>query len=423
MVIVGAGLSGLCAARTLLDAHQPFLLLDASDAVGGRLRTDAVDTPHGQYRLDRGFQVLQTAYPAAQATLDYDALALRRFDAGALVYRAGRLTPLYDPWRHPLAALRHAAAAFTSGVATPMDALRIARLRRLVSRSGHDALLNVPSARRLSTHAYLQERGFSKRFVDAMLRPWFAGVFLEQDLATSAAFFLFAFRHFTVGDCAVPAAGMQTIPTQLAAPLPQDTLRLHTPVSQAAADHVTLATGERLDAAAVLVATEAPAASRLLGLTPPVASCRTTCLYFDLPRPPTPSRLVAFNASGQGVVNNACVLSNVAPELAPAGRCLLSASLVTQPHGLSADPDAVSAELAAWFGFDPTTATHLHTCTIDHALPAQPPAHLTPPERPARLDSGVFVAGDHRDTASIQGAMRSGQRVAQAVLTQLDAAG
>ncbi|MFZ5833144.1 MAG: FAD-dependent oxidoreductase [Planctomycetota bacterium] len=96
VIVFGAGLAGLCCARRLMESGRDCLLLEASDGVGGRVRTDLVEG----FRLDRGFQVLLTAYPAAQAILDYDRLDLRPFYAGAIVLHAGRFHRVADPWLH-----------------------------------------------------------------------------------------------------------------------------------------------------------------------------------------------------------------------------------------------------------------------------------------------------------------------------------
>ncbi|MGA1525128.1 MAG: FAD-dependent oxidoreductase, partial [Planctomycetota bacterium] len=101
VLVVGAGLAGLTCARALSAAGVPVRVLDAADAVGGRVRTDVVEG----FRLDRGFQVLQTAYPEARRALDYGALELRPFEPGALVRVAGRFVRVVDPWRRPLGAL------------------------------------------------------------------------------------------------------------------------------------------------------------------------------------------------------------------------------------------------------------------------------------------------------------------------------
>ena len=52
-MIVGAGLAGLRAALVLSSSSIPFVLLEASDGVGGRVRTDVKDG----FVLDRGFQI------------------------------------------------------------------------------------------------------------------------------------------------------------------------------------------------------------------------------------------------------------------------------------------------------------------------------------------------------------------------------
>src|SRR5450631_1018581 len=101
VAIIGAGLAGLECARLLQQTGSNVVLLEASDAPGGRIRTDRVDG----YLLDRGFQVLLTAYPEARRALDYKALSLRSLIPGALVWHDGEFHRFADPFRDPLAAM------------------------------------------------------------------------------------------------------------------------------------------------------------------------------------------------------------------------------------------------------------------------------------------------------------------------------
>jgi len=97
VLIIGAGLSGLACALKLLKAEIPFLLLEASDAPGGRVRTDEADG----FLLDRGFQVYLDAYPEAGKVLDLPALDLRPFSPGAIVFRRGKMHRVMDVFRRP----------------------------------------------------------------------------------------------------------------------------------------------------------------------------------------------------------------------------------------------------------------------------------------------------------------------------------
>src|SRR6202166_4780809 len=97
VLIIGAGLAGLCCAKRLTEAGITFQIVEASDGIGGRVRTDEVDG----FLLDRGFQVLLTAYPEAKHYLDFSRLDLRSFHSGVLSWYGGRMNKLVDPWRTP----------------------------------------------------------------------------------------------------------------------------------------------------------------------------------------------------------------------------------------------------------------------------------------------------------------------------------
>jgi phytoene dehydrogenase-like protein len=236
--------------------------------------------------------------------------------------------------------------------------------------------------------------------------------------------FEFVYRMFTLGDAALPTRGMGAIGAQLAGGLPPDCVRLGQRVTAVGDDGVTLADGAKLPARAVVVATDGPTASGLLGGEPPApASVAATCLYFAADRAPVDEPVIILDGDGQGPVNNLCVPSAVAPTYAPPGAALISAAVVERP-GLPRGQDleaAVLGQLADWFGSGVVAWRHLKTYTIPHAQPAQPPGALDPPERPVRLHPGLYVCGDHRDNASINGALASGRRTADAVLEDLEA--
>ncbi len=407
VIVVGAGLAGLACALRLHEAGTAVRVLEASVGVGGRVRTDVV----GGFRLDRGFQVLLTAYPETRRVLDYAALDLRTFLPGALVRRAGRFHELSDPWRRPDRAWR----SLTSGVGTLLDRLLMARFRGRVRRGPLEDLFRRPET---SAMERLHAEGFSAGMIETFFRPFFGGILLDRSLSASSRMLEFVFRMMAEGDVALPAAGMGAIPEQMAGRLPEGAVRLGARVAGVTPREARLESGETVAAEAVVVATEGPEAARLLGLAPP-GSRPVTCLYFAAEKPPVEEPILVLDGDGAGPVNNLCFPSQVSRSYAPAGATLVSASVVGGA-GSDADEDAleiaVRAQMEAWFGPQVRGWRHLHTHHIRHAQPEQSPGALEPVERPVRLESGLYVCGDHRDTASLHGAMLSGRRAAEAVL-------
>jgi phytoene dehydrogenase-like protein len=412
VVVIGAGLAGLTAARTLHRAGRTVRVLEAGDGIGGRVRTDAVDG----FLLDRGFQVMLTAYPEAHRQLDMAALDLRPFEAGALVWRGGSGHVVADPFRSP-ARLFSTALAPIGSVA---DKARIALLRRRL-RQVHPATLLAGDD--VSTLQMLRDLHFSERAIDRFLRPLFAGIQLDPELGTSRRMFDVIFRTLSDGESAVPAAGMGAIPAQIAGGLPDGTIALDSPVAAIGRSpdghrQVVLADGRTHTCRTVVVATEGPAASALLGL-PAVASRSVGCVYFAADVAPTRHRLVVLDADRSGPVMNVAVMSNVAPTYAPAGQHLIAAAT---PGVVDTDLEggveaAARRQLRGWWGAQVDAWRHLRTYSIAHGQPDQsPPLH---PKKSVSLGDDLFVCGDHRDTGSIQGALFSGRRCADAALEHL----
>jgi phytoene dehydrogenase-like protein len=403
VVVVGAGLAGLSCAVALHEAGVAVRILEASDGAGGRVRTDHVDG----YTLDRGFQVALTAYPEMHRQLDMDALDLRAFDPGALVWRDGKGSVVGDPFRRPGTTF----ATATAPIGSVFDKARIGLLRHRL-RSVHPVqLLRGDDT---STRDALAEAGFSDTIVERFFRPLVGGIQLDPELADSRRMFDIIFRMLADGDSAVPAAGMQAIPDQLAARLPTDAIEFGARVVAATDRTVTVEDDSERSAAAVVVATEGPAAVDLLGL-PPVASKSVGAVYFSAPEPPITSKFVVLDGTGRGPVLNVAVMSNVAPTYAPAGRHLVVAAM--PGHVGDTIVDDARAQLRGWWGAQVDAWDHVRTYRIAHGQPGQrPPFH---PKQRVELPDGRFVCGDHRDTASIQGAMYSGRRTALAVAASI----
>ena len=422
VIIVGAGLAGLRCAGVLEERGVPWLMLESQDGPGGRARTDYVDG----FQLDRGFQVLLTAYPQARAALDYDTLDLRAFEPGAVVRLPDGFTRVSDPLRRPMrvpATLRAPIGGFA-------DKLRVARLRRRLRRMPLDRLWRRPER---TTRDALADLGFSTTMVERFWRPLLGGIQLDASLTTSSRAFEFVVKMLASGDSALPAAGIQAIPDQLASRLTPGRIRYGTTVVAVDADGVWLEDGEHVRGRRVVVAVDGPTASRLVPAVPTPASNRVDCLYFAAERPPIDEPVLVLNGVGSGPVNNLCVPSVVAPSYAPDGVSLVSVSVLGGPvegawapaprdgqgggvPGAGGDDleTAVRDQLRGWFGRRVDTWRLLRHYDIRHAQPRQRPPVLATPTRQIDFD-GVLVCGDHRDDASINGALQSGARTAVTV--------
>ena len=319
------------------------------------------------------------------------------------MWHGGRAHRVGDPFRRPADVL----PTLRAPIGSLADKLRIARLRRRVLRAAPADLLRGPDG---STREALAELGFSDTVVERFFRPFLSGVLLDPDLATSRRLFEVYWRCFATGDAVVPAAGMGAIPAQLAAALPAGTVRLRTPVAEVRQGAVVLADGATVTGAAVVVATEGPAAARLLGLADP-GSAPVSCVWFASDEPPWAEPVILLDGEGRGPAANVVVHSNVAPTYAPAGAALVACAVVGP--GRSGLDVAVRDQLRGWFGPVVDRWRHLRTDVIPHGQPHQRPPFAA--RRSVRRAPGVYVCGDHRDTASIQGALFSGRRTAEAV--------
>ncbi|KAA0909990.1 NAD(P)/FAD-dependent oxidoreductase, partial [Streptomyces apricus] len=430
VVIVGAGVAGLSAAHRLNRAGVRVVVLEAAPEVGGRTTTEKVDG----FRLDRLGRLLFTSYPELRSAPGLDALVLRPFAPGVLVHAEGRVHRAGEPAsaggaRGALGAARAfvsppprgrpavpAAVPPLSRAFPPLGgALDQARLAAVLGR-----IATVPPERLAArperpAGRALAARGVPARTVEGFLRPLLAALLCDPELTTSSRCADLALRAFAAGRPCVPEGGADALPELLAAGLPTGTVRTGVRVTSVSTTSVATADHGELRCRAVLVATGARAAAGLLpGLrVPPFHP--VTVVHHTADEPPLRDAALLLDADRRGPVAHTAVVSQVDPSRAPAGRALISSTVLGAPP---ADTDrAVRAHLAALYG----TATHRWELLAVHhtrdAVPAMPPPHDV--RRPVRLLAGLYVCGDHRDTGTVQGALRSARRAATALLTDL----
>ncbi|MGI9049583.1 MAG: NAD(P)/FAD-dependent oxidoreductase [Rubrobacteraceae bacterium] len=410
VLVIGAGLAGLTCAKALAGRGTEVEVFEASDGVGGRVRTDEKDG----FLLDRGFQVYFTSYPAAKRHLDHEKLDLRAFDPGAVVLRGREKSVLSDPLRDPKALV----PSLLSDAATFADKLRVLKLSRVLV-DGSEAVGGVPGEDSTSLQ-YLEGLNFSEKIVDRFFRPFYGGIFLDRSLQTSSRVLRFTFRMLATGRTTVPARGIGEISKQPASHLPEDAIHLNSPAEELLKDGgwvvgVKTAGGEH-EADAVVVATDAPGAGKLTGEDVPEGSVGQTCIYYATDgRGLGDGKKILLNAESGGFLNNFVEVSNIAPSYAPPGRGLVSAVALGVPDLPDEELYRRGVEdISQWY--PEADLTPLAVYRIPYAQFDQPPGIHGKLPRNDTATPGLVLAGEYTEDSSINGSMLSGEKAAEEVL-------
>ena len=405
VLIIGAGISGLTAAKVLKAAGKKVKILEASTIVGGRIQTDEIDG----FLLDRGFQVLLTAYPEAKRFLDYKALDLRQLSPGAMILNEKGISEIGDPLRQPSSFFK----TMSSPAGTLLDKLRVLRLKLRLSAKSIDQIF---AEKETSTMTYLSNAGFSMRMIEQFFKPFMTGIFLEDQLKTSSRMFEFVFKMFSEGDNAVPSKGMGMIPKQLANGLTKEELVLEERVIAIEGNKVKTSSGSFFEADYILIATDA--------LNLPVPFERNTRLhksviniYFTADKPPFTKPIIALNALPHKLVNNIAVMDQISSDYSQQGKSLISVSLIGDYNEVeltSIIPKVIN-ELKFWYP-DAVKWKFLKMYQIPYALPNDEQVLNDPKPETLRLNEHCFICGDHLLNGSINAAMKSGRMAAEAII-------
>lgn len=399
VIIFGAGVAGLVAAKKCEESDLSILLIDADSEVGGRVQSDQVEG----FTLERGFQVLIDTYEKAEELLDFDALSLKKFEPGAKIYDDKGSFSIGDPLRKPSALL---STAF-SRVGTFSDKLKMLSLsKKLQSKS----LSEVFEGKRQPTLDYLRDFGFSEKIIQNFFKPFFGGIFLERELSTDAAMFRFVFRNFSKGSACIPAKGMGEIPRQLQADLKKTEIKLNTKIVKVNQDpSIELADGSIIKASKIIVACNPD--HLLPQMDHPIVWNHTTTMYFSGEKSlPSMSCTIGLDTRVKSSINNFARHDEVVPQSAPSDRSLWSVT-VRGPQ----KPSEVQRDLASLLNVQSSQLHFLKQYDIPYALPRVLSPALTLPPEQSMVTDHIHLAGDYLTNASIDGAMRSGEIAALAV--------
>ena len=402
--IIGAGVAGLIAAHHLeLVGFKPTII-DQNDRIGGRLLTDIKDG----FLLDRGFQVLLSAYPEVNRYINLEGLKAHSFEPGAVVFYKGKTINLFDPMRQMSKALPMLFAAIGSF----RDKWLVYKLtQELNSHLVPDIFVqNAPT-----TIEFLQQYGFSGRMINRFFKPFFGGIFLENSLRTSSNMFRFVFKMFSEGNALVPEKGIEQVPKQLAEKLNQTTYHFNTRVIQVLPKKIITDTGETIPYDKVIIATSP------YEIVPNLSNQgmqwhHTLNLYFKTNKGVLDRKAIALVADDEKLINNFCVISDIAKGYSPAGQQLISVSLKPTIHWSDQLPRLVAEELAGFVQLPPSSMKFLDKYMIKKALPMLDAVQFDMDPRAAQLTDQIFLAGDYLLNGSLDAAMRSGRLAAQALI-------
>ena len=400
--IVGAGVSGLIAAKVLEDNGFSPVVIESTDRVGGRVKTDVVDG----YQLDHGFQVLLTSYPTAQKYLDYDALDLQRFLPGASIFKNKKQKIIGDP-------LRDFSLLFStlfSGIGNTSDKFKILKLNAYLKKK---SLEDIFSEKEQTTRSYLGEYGFSKAMISDFFTPFFSGIFLETKLETSSRMFEFVYKMFGNGDAAIPKAGIEAIPKQLFENLSKTKFHFNTSVSSVTEHEIILENGTKLESDYTIIATEASSlVSNLKNQPTQWKSCET--LYFETPKRVINKKLIGLISEKGTLVNNIFYHTSIGSVTKPAQE-LLSVTVIDNQNLANEELiEQVKIELKNYCGIN--SCQFLKQYSIPMALPKLDDLQYEMLPSETHLTNSLFLSGDTQLNGSLNAAMISGERAAMGVL-------
>ncbi|WP_111682604.1 FAD-dependent oxidoreductase [Winogradskyella tangerina] len=404
--IVGAGISGLIAAKTLEENGYHPIIIEATNSVGGRVKTDIIDG----YQLDHGFQVLLEAYPYAQKHLDYSKLDLQKFLPGALIFKDGKSHLIGDPFR----ALSLTIPTLTANVGSLIDKIRILKLNTHLKRKSIEEIFESDSK---STLDYLKDTGFSDKIINTFFKPFFSGIFLEPDLKTSSRMFEFVYKMFGEGLAMIPKDGISAISEQLKDSLKHTKFEFEKMVRQVNDTNIVLDSGEKIDTHFTIIATMA---NDLVGNLKDQSHAWKSCynLYFEVDSRTINKPVIGLIADDSALINNVFFHNSVSTTN-KGNKELLSVTVV-KDHNLSEEQliKKVEEDLLKYCNIQ--TSRFIKCYHIPRALPDVEFLQYDISPTESQLKPTIYLAGDYLLNGSLNAAMISGERAAQGVIMSLE---
>jgi len=378
VVVIGAGLAGITATRVLQDGGAEVTLLESSDRVGGRMATDIVDG----FRCDRGFQVINPTYPEIIKSGLFPTLDFR--------YLPKRIDVVID-------SEMMVAGANLKTFLNPKLGSTVEKL----------ALLKyLNSSNRISCETAALSAGLGDLYLK-VLKPFLTGVFLASPELISNELAKTLIKYFVIGSPGIPALGVGELPNKLASSLHD--LQLGVQVNEIGDGVIETSVGKMI-ADVIVVATDPTTSAQLLQQADAPVMNSATTWYHALDTETEIGTNLRIDGSGAGPVINSVAISNVSPYYAPAGKTLISSTSIT-----AASESEIRRHLSSIWQMSTKNWDLVSKYEIKQSLPLHGIAK--PIESVVVIKPNLFLVGDHRETPSQQGAMRSGRRAAEKILS------
>ena len=398
IVIVGGGIAGLQAAHILQNKGLDFILIEKSMSLGGRVQSEEFQG----YILDHGFQVLQTAYPEVQRSLQISKWDLSYFQSGAYVLNEGKFKPFLNPLKSPLLFLKN----IDSAGATIFDFLKLAWI--WLKTQGSISPINSDPE---TTSELISRYRFSEKFQCNFLRPFFAGIFLDDQLSPPATLFFYYMKQFLEGKAALPKQGMGAIALDLASGIPKEKIMTGVWVTEIKGKTLQLSNDETVHFDQLVLATDPKQACELLKIDfPPQAHFGSKTFYFSMDKKlETPLPLIHLMPLHSSPLLHFSCLSQVNPALAPEGKHLMSATSLQ----MDLTDKEVAEELARVLDLSPNDFIFLKSFSIPHSLYKLGCFAEVCQKAEAK---NIMLAGDYTLFPSLQAALSSGRKAAEKIV-------
>jgi len=385
VVVVGAGLAGLSAAQSLIEAGLNVRVLEASSRAGGRVQTDSING----YRFDRGFQLINVGYPEIKALNIVGKLDFVYAPRAVDVALDGDIVRLGDPRKFLFSSLRSASGS---------NFEKLSFLKYLFSRSHHGA--NVESE--------ILDAGCNRLYA-RVLKPFLTGVFLADPSRVDAVSGKEIIKSFISGAPGLPALGAG----ELTRVLVDEIGSIETGIQVNAITDLVLSTsmGE-IQARAIIVATDQTTAAQLLDIEEVGQNVGCTTWFHSTSENIDCGPTLRLDGLARGAIVNSIAISKLIPASAPADRTLFSST--TLGH---ASESEVRRHLALIWGVDTAGWELVAKYDIKNSLPLFAPGNSR--AQSLQVRPGIWRAGDYLSAASQNGALASGRLAALELINSL----